>query len=225
MQTICKNTARVAAAVLSLTLGTLAFAQGAGDRKGTFEAGFTLVDLGGQNLTGTHGSSLDVSDDLGWGFEGAYNFTNRLAVGAELLFLDPSYRAEVVLDPTNVVVSANADLDLTIMQLKGIFNFLDGAFTPFVEAGIGYARVDSNIADGPPTTGCWWDPWWGYICTSFYDTYSDTRTMYSAAVGVRWDISRDLLLRASYGYTDLDTGNYSEDFSPDALRVELAWKF
>jgi hypothetical protein len=46
-----------------------------------------------------------------------------------------------------------------------------------------------NIHDGPADTGCWWDPWWGYMCASFYDTYSNTVTSVLHGVGIRRDMS------------------------------------
>ena len=75
------------------------------------------------------------------------------------------------------------------------------------------------------STGCWWDPWWGYVCTTFYDTYSDTRTGYTYSVGVRWDLSDSIALRAAYGKLDMDTSHATKDVNLDTWRAEIVWKF
>jgi opacity protein-like surface antigen len=62
------------------------------------------------------------------------------------------------------------------------------------------------------------------MCTSFYDTYSDTRTGYTYAVGLRWDVNESFLLRASYGEVEVDTNYAVGNISLDDLRFELLWK-
>jgi opacity protein-like surface antigen len=220
----------IAGVVTQITAIGLALVFGAGtalaqDRAGTAEFGIQLANISGEENRGINGASIDVANDTAIGIVGGYNFTNKFYVGAELTWADPAYRLERVLDPSNVVATIDAELDVGIFLLKAGFNFFDGPFTPFVEAGAGWIRVDSNVADGAPTTGCWWDPWWGYVCTSFYDTYSDTRTGYTYAAGIRWDISDGFLLRASYGLTEMDSNYAAEDIELDELRVDFGWKF
>ena len=183
--------------------------------------------LGGllfRELTGGGGSGLIIDNDLGFGFMVNYNLTNRLALGGDLTYSSPDYQANRVIDGTNLVENVDATLDVTTIHFKGTFYFTEGALAPYVEAGAGWTRVDSNIVDGAPTTGCWWDPWWGYICTSFYDTYSETRTSYSYGVGLRWDITDEFVARASYGLLEVDTER-GEDAGLDVIRVDLAWRF
>jgi len=195
------------------------------DREGTWDVGFHVIDMSSELLTGAQGSTLDVDDEIGYGFTGAYNFTNRLAVGADLNWTSPDYTATRVLEGTGQADTISAELDVVNIQVKGIFHFLEGPLTPFVEAGVGWTQVDSNIIDGPPTTGCWWDPWWGYVCSNFYDTYTETRTSYSAAVGIRWDMGQGLMLRGSLGLLEVDTSSATEDAELDTLRVDFAWRF
>jgi hypothetical protein len=42
------------------------------------------------------------------------------------------------------------------------YNLMAGPFTPFIMAAFGYSFIDTNIPNGRPSTGCWWDPWYGY---------------------------------------------------------------
>jgi len=219
-----------AAAALALGLAAPAFAQKrSADRAGTGEFGLQLMDFPGVSVTGTHGVKLDVDGDLAWGMSGAYNFTDKFSLGGEMTWANPDYRATFVPDIGGGVPglprTVSANLDISTLMLKGTFNFFDGPITPYAEIGGGWVYIDSNIINGAPSTGCWWDPWWGYICTTFYDTYSDTRTAWTYSLGVRWDVSDSIALRLSYGELDLDSSHATKDTKLDAWRGEVLWKF
>jgi hypothetical protein len=201
------------------------YAQSYGGRAGTWDAGFHVMDASSLSLGGSSGSSLDVSGDIGYGFTGGYNFTNRFAVMLDVNWLKPNYQATFVPDGGTAPQSVRARLDVATIHARGVYYFLDGDVTPFVETGIGWTNVDSNIIDSPPITGCWWDPWWGYICESFYSTYSETRTSYSLGIGVRWDISRDLMMRGSVGTFEIDTARQTQDASVDTIQIDFGWRF
>ena len=203
-----------------LALSTTASAQ---DRAGSWEMGFNIMDTSSESLAGQGGSGVNIEGDLGWGFSTNYNITNRLALGGDLTWSTPDYQAKQVLS-TGTVVTVDAQLDVMTLQLKGTFYLTEGAVAPYLEAGGGWTTIDSNIANGPPTTGCWWDPWWGYICTSFYDTYSETRTSWTYGVGLRWELSDEFVVRGSYGVLEIDTGR-SEDAEMDVLKIDFGWRF
>jgi opacity protein-like surface antigen len=101
-----------------------------------------------------------------------------------------------------------------------VWNFTDGPFTPYVQAGIGWTNIDSNVADGPPTTGCWWDPWWGYVCRSSYSTYDDTNFSYGAGVGLRYEFGygQRTFVKASYNIQIIDD---RADPEYDIWRLEI----
>lgn len=208
---------------LLLSLPGIAAAQSA-DRTGTWEAGVKLMDMSHEFVQGQGGSSLDVEGELSYGFFGGYNINEHFQLVGEIAWSDPDYFANIPLDPTNIVVQVDAELDVWFTQFKAVFNMLDRSFTPFAEIGYGWTVVDSNIQDGPADTGCWWDPWWGYMCASFYDTYESTVTSLTYAVGLRWDMGRSSVLKASYGIreTNLDR---ADDLSQDIFSVDFAWKF
>jgi len=208
-----------------LLLSAEAYSQVARDRAGSWEIGFNVIDMSSESLSGNSGSSLDVDDDIGWGFTGGYNFTNRLAFMVDVNWMTPDYEAVRVREDTGEVDRLRAELDVLTIHAKGVFYFLEGDLTPFIEAGVGWTEVDSNIIDGPPTTGCWWDPWWGYICTEFFDTYTETRTSFSAAFGLRWELSPDTVLKGSVGLLEIDTSRATEDASLDTIRIDFAWRF
>ena len=212
----------IAGALAFSFAGNSSFAQS--DREDYWEMGFSVLDLSDVNASGLNGSALDVNGTTGFGFSGAYNFSERLALGLDLNYANPSYRATLVPDGSGEPEVIRAKLDTSTVQFKGIFNLLEADFTPFVELGIGWTYLDSNIVSGISGPTCWWDPWWGYICNNYYDTYSETRTSLSYALGVRWDINSDYVFRASWGVLDIDTDR-SEDIEVDTLQLTFMWKF
>ncbi len=213
--------------VLLLSLPGIAAAQSA-DRTGVWEAGFKLQDTSLEFLTGQNGSSLDVEGELAWGFFGGYHINEHFEVVGEISWSDPDYLAEFPLDLLpgggNTVVQVDAELDIWYTEFKAVFNLLDREFTPFAEVGYGWTVVDSNIQDGPASSGCWWDPWWGYMCASFYDTYEKTINSLTYAVGLRWDLSDSSVLKASYGIREFSLDN-TEDLKQDVFAIDFAWKF
>jgi opacity protein-like surface antigen len=213
--------------VLLLSLPGVAAAQSA-DRTGTWEAGFKLQDTSHEFLTGEGGSSLDVEGELAWGFFGGYHINEHFEIVGEISWSDPDYLAEFPLDLLpgggNTVVTVDAELDIWYTEFKAVFNLLDREFTPYAEVGYGWTVVDSNIQDGPAETGCWWDPWWGYMCASFYDTYESTINSLTYAVGLRWDLSDSSVLKASYGIREFDLDR-AEDLEQDVFAIDFAWKF
>ena len=98
-------------------------------------------------------------------------------------------------------------------QFNVTYNFSDKAFLPFVQAGVGWTKLNSNIITGQPQTGCWWDPWWGYICFSDWKTHTASKLSYNLGLGVRWDINNVVFTKAAYRkeFLNLDSGLLSFD--------------
>ncbi|MEZ5566654.1 MAG: outer membrane beta-barrel protein [Gammaproteobacteria bacterium] len=188
---------------LALLFGIVAFAMtgpaSARDRAQTWDFNVGLFNSDSVTVDGEQGTGLDIDSEVGFSLGGAYNFTNRLALGLDLSWVSPRYKATFLPDTGPPLETISARLDALSIQGKGTFNFLQGPVTPFIEVGFGWTDIDSNIANGPVSTGCWWDPWWGYICASYFDTYSDTVTTWSGAVGMRWDVNDNFGVKASYG--------------------------
>lgn len=220
-----KKTQRAAAralAVLSFFVAATAVAQ---QRAQTWDFDVGLLWSDSLSLDGEMGTGLEIDDDLGFYLGGTYNFTNRLALGFGFGWLSPDYEATYVPEDGLSTQTLHAQMDTFTISGKGVFNFLEGPITPYAELGFGWTSVDSNVADGPPITGCWWDPWWGYICAPFYDTYTEDLTSWSAALGVRWDINRMWGLKASYSVLDLDTSSRTEDASFDMFTIQAVFRY
>lgn len=217
---------RVLILIAGLAFSTAALAQS--DRDGRWEFGLLVNNQSSESLGGENGSSVDIDSSTGYGLSLGYNFNSRLALSGEFSWNSPDYSATLVEDiggNAGVPIQINHTLDVYGINIKGTFNLLQGPITPYVEAGFGWMEIDSNVADQPPITGCWWDPWWGYICNTYYSTYSKTQQSYGAAAGVRWDMNNGMSLKGSYGLQEIDTGSSTDDISLEVFRLELLWRF
>jgi opacity protein-like surface antigen len=178
---------------------------------------------GSESSDGLNESSLDIDSGFGLGFGIAYNFTQNLALRFDGSWSRADYDAALDTEDEGLVF-INHTLSLFNGQFNGVWNVLDGNFTPYLQAGIGWTYVDSNVADGPPVTGCWWDPWWGYICNNFYSTYSETNFSWNVGAGLRYEFGNGMFARGGWEQTHIDGGS-GADPSFDAFRIELGWLF
>jgi len=219
---------RVITLAAALALSSTAIAQ-QNNRGDTWEFGVLIGGLGSESLDGDNGSAIDIDSSSAWGLTLGYNFNSHFALAGEFSWASPDYEALIIPDdgfgnPGTPEIIRH-EMSLFSYSLKGTFNLLEGPLTPYAELGIGWTEVDSNIANQPPITGCWWDPWWGYVCDTFYSTYSKTRETYSGALGVRWDMNNGMTLKGSYGLMRLDTSKASDDANLDYYHLDLSWRF
>lgn len=220
---------KIIVAVILIVFSTVAWSQGY-DRAQHWDLSIGALymgseSIGGGGAQGQQSSSLEIDDDWGLGFTFGYNFTNHWALSFDLNFLTPRYQATLVPeDPADSPETFSHQMDMFSGLVRGTYNILQGPITPFIDLSAGFTYIDSNVADRPPTTGCWWDPWWGYVCQTFASTYNDTRFSYGGGFGVRWDIGSDMFFRATYSIMTLDMGNSSDPLL-DIGRLDIGWRF
>jgi opacity protein-like surface antigen len=213
--------ALLAAAALFFTSSAMAADS---DRGGAWEASFILLGSSSESAKGDMGSSIDFDSDVGWGFDATYNINQNLAIGFDAAFLRPKYSAVIVPDggsPQAIDYKA----DVFNGAVNGTWNIMKGNFTPYIQVGLGWTHFDSNVTDGPPVTGCWWDPWLGYVCSSFYSTYQDTRFSWNGGLGLRYEFPNDMFMKASYNKVWIDGGKNQSDPDFDMWKLEIGWMF
>ena len=213
---------------LFVCIAGLIAAQTAGaqsSREGTWETRLGIAFQNSADMDFEGGTTADFDSDTGLRLGFGYHYTDHLEFGMNFGWGQTDYDAKIAGDEVGEIFGVNGEFEYFTFAGDVTYNFLTGPFSPFVVGAIGWSWIDTNIATGPPQTGCWWDPWWGYVCTTFYDTYSDTRTGYTYSVGVRWDVSDAIALRAAYGKLDMDTSHATKDVNLDTWRAEIVWKF
>jgi len=193
-------------------------------RANKWDMSLILFNTESEDYGNPGGSTLDVDSETGWGFSIAYNINANLGLGFDFSYVRPRYKA-VLIDEDEMATEIGTKLDVSTGQFKGIWNILKGPLTPYVEAGLGWTYIDSNVADGPPITGCWFDPFLGWVCSTFYSTYSDTSFSYSGALGVRWQVSPEFFLRGGYNQTRIDLSSAAGDLDLGSWRIDIGTSF
>jgi opacity protein-like surface antigen len=228
---------RILAIFLLFLSPALALAQwsNSGSRAQTWEISIGAIYQDSLSVGGTatdsgasvpNSSSLSVKDDWGFTFNATYNFNDHMALGVDFDYLRPRYDVNLVPDdPNESSIRINHTASQFNGRIKGTYNLFKSSFTPFVDLGVGWSNFDSNVTSGPPITGCWWHPWWGYVCSNYYDTFSSTKFSYGAGIGARYELLGDGIIKVAYNYWELDSGGQSSDFTLEGLRIEFAWRF
>jgi opacity protein-like surface antigen len=195
-----------------------------GMRDTLWEASLLLSQANSLDVSVEGGSSVDIDSELGWGFTIGWNWTPKWNFSWKFLLVKPDYSATIV--PENPAVppqTINYSMDRYSNQLNATYHFLDGPLTPFVQAGVGWSKLDSNVPSAPPVTGCWWDPWWGYICNTTWSTYDTSGFSYNVGLGLRWDVNGALFVRGSYNREFFSADRADLDFDTLSLEVGLMW--
>ena len=214
----------LAIAMLIIALPCMSNAQT--QRAGNWETSLAVVFQDSISVDGEAGSSLDLKSHTGFGINVALNINPKFSVGGDFEWLNPRYLLTLVDDTgVNDDIVINHKLTQFNTRFKGTWNMIDGPFTPYVEAGLGWSYMDSNVADGPPQTGCYWHPWWGYICNNYYSTFDDWVFSYGGGVGLRYELRGGTFMKASYNYWELDGIGESQDSGFTAARLEFGWMF
>jgi outer membrane assembly lipoprotein YfiO len=197
-------------------------------RKGRYEVTLQPRYAVSKDIDGTGGSKLALDPGWGLGLGFGYNFTGKLALHLDGSWTSANYQATIATtdtggNPTGST-TASGTLDTFSAALNLSYYILDGPLTPFLLGGIGWTFVDSNIPSGPPQGVCWYDPWYGYVCTSYQNTYTRSYFSYNLGLGARWDVTQSFFLRGSAGWQWVDLGKAgTTDFLGG--RLDLGYMF
>lgn len=194
------------------------------DRDTGWEFGGDLIYQDSQDFDGDNGSSGSLDSDIGIALTFGYRFNERVELTFGLDWSTVDYSVELVDATAPIIgnVSIDGELEAFTPRVGVNFNFLEGPITPYVSGTIGYAFIDTNIPDGPPQAGCWWDPWYGQICTAWQETRSVEEFMYGVGVGVRWDVNDAWSVRFAYDKRWIDSDN-SVDLDQLRLGVSIMY--
>jgi opacity protein-like surface antigen len=204
-------------AIMTCTVSTDANAKYT-KRADKWEASFKLLNNQSSDVDGQGGSGLAIDSDYGWGFTLGYNVNPHILLNYEFSSSTPSYKA-IEIDNTGGSQQVNGKMDLLESQFNVVYSLFASQFTPYVQAGVGWSYIDSNIVSDV-SQGCWWT-WWGeYYCDTFVNTYDDTRFSYNVAVGFRYELDNSLFLRASYKQSVIDF-SHSDDASIGSYHIEV----
>jgi len=194
-------------------------------RDGRWEARIGLTSANSTTIDFEGGTSADIDGGMGFTAGLAYHYSDRIQLGSTFTYDQKDYSAELAGDQPEPF-PIEGSLDSMTLMFDAAYNFLIGRpLTPFVSAGVGWTWVDTNIKTEPPEIGCWWNPWWGYICTSYQNTRTVDGLAYELGVGMRYDFSYNLVVDGSYKMRWVDFENATGSPSFDGFQLNLGWKF
>ena len=211
--------------VLSLLCGA-ASAQGDAARAKRWEFSLQLPDVQGKNYSFEGGSSARTSNTLGFGVGFAYNLSNHLNLGMDFNWYSMDFDATIQpgVGTGQAAFTTRGTADVSSVMFNATYHFLSGPVTPYVAAGIGGTYVDSNIQTGPAVPVCWYYPWYGYYCGTAVPTASNNFFSYAGGAGVRWDVSRQMFLRAGATRQWLDASGNSSSDGTTTWRIDFGFK-
>ena len=172
------------------------------------------------DYSNSNGASLSLSDDLGWGFGFDYNMNEKVSLGLLIAWRSINYNATYTdaTDPTDIGYYGG-ELDTGTFAAMGQWNILPKTLTPYANAAIGWTLVDTNIV-ADYQVGCWYDPWWGYVCNGYESTYGSDGVSYALGAGIRWEPKDSVYIQIGYEADWLDLDNVDQY---NIFRVDLGF--
>ena len=217
---------RFGMSVLLLVLATAGLAQAAElatMREGHWDFSLQTRYVPSQDFEGQGGAALSINDDLGWGFGFGYNVSDQLNVGFNWTWRGMNYTATVAgagEDAGEFATYSNW-LDTSTLALSGEYSLMRSKISPYVNGSFGWTFMDTNIV-ADYDYGCWWDPWWGYVCSGYEQTYGTETFTYSAGAGLRMELTPTVFMRIGYEHGWMDIDSYD---GVDMFRVDLGSLF
>ena len=176
-----------------------------------------------------NGAEADINKRSSLGFGFGYNMNHHVELTVLFSSSNSNYSGIRIIDNTpedpnipNGPQKFTSNLYTSTIDFGFTYNILSGPFTPYISANIGSTYVDSGIPTGEIVTGCWWDPWWGYICSPHAQTYATTVINYGAGIGLRYDFNRKLYIKGGVAknYLDINSSN-----TPDFTSYQFIFGF
>jgi len=224
----------VAASALAASQGAMA-QFGHGDvnaSAGDWEFRIGPVFTESKNIAFNGGSNANVDSTTGVKIGTGWYVSPHLAIGMNFAWANTSFNGTVcstsiacnAANPPSVHIE-NGHVDFSTLNFDGTYTFLEGPLKPFIVAGIGWQWLNTNIASAPPQTGCWWDPWWGYVCSTWQPTHGSSSFTYQVGGGLQFNFSRTFAINVDYRYSWFDLNNASGTPALGSVELMFVWRF
>ena len=176
-----------------------------------------------KDLQFENGATANLEQDSSLGFGVGYNLSSHIELALEFVSNDTNYTSTAIPeDPAESAVTSSGYIYTSTINFGFTFNFLTTPFTPYVTANLGSTYIDSGVYTGNVGSGCWWYPYYGYICGPVAQTYTSTELSYGAALGLRYDFNRKLYMKGEARKSFIDMGNSN---TPDFDTARLIFGF
>lgn len=212
--------------VIALT-PNLGYSQKATFRKGTADSSFVIKYQASNGIQYPEGSSVDFGSDYGWGLRVGYNHTSKFNASFQFDWASVPYTALLQpADDSSTVQTIRHKSDQWSGMAKGTYHFSTGRLTPYIEGGVGWVTIDSNIASGESSSGCWWLPWGPVVCDTWQYSYTDSSFAYELGVGLRFEPNPRTFVRGSIArkWVDTDFASTTPDYYTAQIEIgAMVW--
>ncbi len=199
---------------------------GGGGARGDWEFRIGPVFQESKNVSFHGGSSADIDSTTGIKIGAGFYVTDQLIIGGNFGYGQSSFNGTVQSGSPGLSAQIeNGHVDFSTLMFDATYTFLQGPIRPFGKVGLGWNWINTNIASGPPQYGCWWDPWWGYICSGYQPTHGSSNFAYQVGAGVQANFSRSFAIDLDYQYTWVDVSNATSTPGFGAIELLFVWRF
>ena len=171
------------------------------------------------------GTSAEFKSSTGFLVGLGYDLSDHLEVGANFTYDERDYDARLAGDVPGEFFPVKGSLESMGVMVNLSYYFMTGRFTPYITTGVGWNFVDTNIPTAPPEVGCWWNPWYGYICQGFQETKNVDGFAYQLGAGMRYRLNQSLSVTGGYQMSWLDFPKADGTPGYDGLQLILNWGF
>ncbi len=174
-------------------------------------------------LESSAGAKVSINERTSLGFGLGYNVNKHIELS--LLFSSSSTHYTATLIPEDAPanpVQGSSNLYISTIDFGFTFNLLSSAFTPYVSANIGSSYIDSGVPTGEIGSGCWYDYWYGYICTPVAITKTTTELNYGVGAGLRYDFNRKIYIKGGVTHNIID---FNTEHTPDFVTYQFFMGF
>ena len=216
----------VSAAALAASQGAGAQMMGGnhvGGATGDWEFRIGPVFTESNNVAFDGGSNADIKSTTGIKIGSGYYVTDQLIIGGNFSYGQSDFNGTVKGNIGSSFIE-NGHLDFSTLMFDATYTLLQGPIKPFGVIGLGWNWINTNIASGPPQTGCWWDPWWGYICNGYQPTHGSNSFAYQIGAGAQFNFNRRFAIDLDYKYTWIDLHNTASTPGLGSIELLFLWR-
>jgi hypothetical protein len=206
MKSVCKASGTIL--FLSLLIGSTPSAA-PGNRTGQWQISLIPGYTDSKSIQFEGDAVADINAHSGFGIGIGYNFSDHIELDFDIGSANSNYTGTRISDDGNDTEKYNGTFYTSHMNLGLTYNLMPARLTPFVKGNLGLTYIDSGIPTGNIGTVCWYDPWWGYYCGPYAQTYTSSQLSYGADLGLRFDITSKVFLKGSVGKSYIDFDNSS----------------
>jgi opacity protein-like surface antigen len=174
------------------------------------------------NFNANGGSTVNIDSTVGFKIGAYYYLTDHFSLGGTYGYAGAGFNATVQSATSPGTTSLeNGHLYINQFMFDARYSLLQGPIRPYALVGMGYNYTNTNIANGY-SSGCWWDPWWGYYCGTYAHTKSVSGFTYQVGAGVEVNFSRSFAVDVGYNETWVDWSHGTPGFG--SVDLMFVWR-